>query len=136
VSAGIVIAIQAAPIGPASGSVRSASSVVNVSPVEVPETFTPDQVSSPIDKWYYGLLADYPDTFGGVVTNAQGQYIVQEVGSNSAFEQAAQSGFDQLPTSLNVSVPSGSLELTFESVSNTLDELYQVRAEISQNWLS
>lgn len=135
-SAGAVVLLSGIAAAAVTGDQASSGSAANPSPsspVDVPQTFTPSEVTSPIDKWYYGLLSDFPTLFGGVITNASGSYIVQEVGSNALFEEEAQSRFDEIPAQLGVTVQPSKMALQFEQVQNSLQHLYDVRNQIAQN---
>ena len=83
--------------------------VKNPQDITVPNPLTPSDVTSPLDKFRYGLQQDYPDSFAGISVNPNDQYVVEEVGSNATFEADAQRRFSQIPTQMHVTVPVGRL---------------------------
>jgi hypothetical protein len=108
----------------------------SLSDIVAPTVFKPSQVSSPLDKFYYGLLAEFPNSFGGETVNSNGSYNVLEVDSNPTFESTAQSEFDALPAQFGVAVAPSLLILTFKPVTNTLQSLYANRQKISDSMVA
>ena len=108
----------------------------SMSDIVAPTVFKPSQVSSPLDKFYYGLLAEFPNSFGGETVNSNGSYNILEVDSNLTFESTAQSEFAALPAQFGVAVAPSLLILTFKPVTNTLQSLYANRQKISDSMVA
>jgi hypothetical protein len=103
----------------------------SIQSIPIPNQFTPNDVSSPLDQFKYGLQQDFPDVFGGLTLDSSGHYVVEEVGSNAAFESAAQQRFDAIPGAMHVSVAASSLRLSFVSVGHSLVQLDATRQHIA-----
>lgn len=103
----------------------------SIQSIGVPPTLTPADVSSPLDKFRYGLQQDFPDIFGGLTTDSNGRYVVEEVGSNASFESEAQQRFDAVPNAMQVTVAPAALQLSFKSVASTLNQLDATKEKVA-----
>lgn len=88
-------------------------------------------VSSPLDKFYFGLMAKYPSIFGGWTVNGAGQWTIDEVGHNPVFEQAARQAWAQVPSEMGESVSAPTL--SFASVANPVAHLEAEQARIERS---
>jgi hypothetical protein len=85
-------------------------------------------VSSPLDKFYFGLLQDYPSVFGGWSVNPSGQYTIYEVGANVSFDAAATNRWAAVPGQMGQTTASP--ELSFAQVGNSVADLESVEQSI------
>jgi len=100
--------------------------------IQVPTTFAPGDVTSPLDRAVATLEQEFPDTYGGLSEDAAGHFVVSEVGSDPVLEARAHQLFDAIPSQFGVAVAGADQVLTFSIVDRSLAQLLELKANVLQ----
>jgi hypothetical protein len=127
------LAVLPVLVGPTSASAGApaSTSAQTQSETTSPAGLNASNVSSPLDKFYFGLLQDYSSVFGGWSVDNSGHYTIDEVGANASFEAAATNRWSAIPGQMGQTTASP--ELSFAHVGNSAAGLESVEQAIVDN---